>query len=190
VRKRIYIIHGWDGYPEEGWFPWIKKELNGMGFETSVPAMPHPDHPTIDDWVGAMQTLINEPDERTYFIGHSIGCQTILRYIADLPISTQIGGVVMVGPWLTLSNVEDTATAEPWLSTPINFENVRKHTQKIEAIFSDNDPYVPLENVRLFEKNLECKTSILHGKKHFSGSDGITVLPEAVHKIIAMTAIK
>ena len=25
--KRVFIIHGWDGYPEEGWFPWLKEEL-------------------------------------------------------------------------------------------------------------------------------------------------------------------
>jgi hypothetical protein len=25
--KRVFIIHGWEGYPEEGWFPWLKKEL-------------------------------------------------------------------------------------------------------------------------------------------------------------------
>ena len=25
--RRVFIIHGWGGYPEEGWFPWLKKEL-------------------------------------------------------------------------------------------------------------------------------------------------------------------
>ena len=25
--KRAFIIHGWDGYPAEGWFPWLKREL-------------------------------------------------------------------------------------------------------------------------------------------------------------------
>jgi len=27
MQKRVFIIHGWDGYPEEGWFPWLKKKL-------------------------------------------------------------------------------------------------------------------------------------------------------------------
>ena len=31
--KRVYIIHGWEGYPEEGWFPWLKKELEDRGFD-------------------------------------------------------------------------------------------------------------------------------------------------------------
>ena len=24
MTKRAFIIHGWDGYPDEGWFPWLK----------------------------------------------------------------------------------------------------------------------------------------------------------------------
>ena len=29
--KKVFIIHGWEGYPEEGWFPWLKKELESRG---------------------------------------------------------------------------------------------------------------------------------------------------------------
>ena len=35
MNKRVFIAHGWDGYPEEGWFPWLKKELETKGFEVS-----------------------------------------------------------------------------------------------------------------------------------------------------------
>jgi esterase/lipase len=35
--KKVFIIHGWDGYPEEGWFPWLKKELEKKGFSVFVP---------------------------------------------------------------------------------------------------------------------------------------------------------
>ncbi len=47
MTKRAFIIHGWDGYPEEGWFPWIKRELEKKGFITQIPAMPQPEHPKI-----------------------------------------------------------------------------------------------------------------------------------------------
>jgi len=29
--KRVFIIHGWGGNPEEGWLPWLKKELEAKG---------------------------------------------------------------------------------------------------------------------------------------------------------------
>ena len=37
--KRVFIIHGWGGYPEEGWLPWLKKELEKNGFKVFVPAI-------------------------------------------------------------------------------------------------------------------------------------------------------
>lgn len=40
VKKRVFIVHGWDGYPEEGWFPWLERELEARGFEVHVPALP------------------------------------------------------------------------------------------------------------------------------------------------------
>ena len=43
--KRAFIIHGWDGYPEEGWFPWLKAELEQRGFTVEIPSMPHPAEP-------------------------------------------------------------------------------------------------------------------------------------------------
>lgn len=27
MAKRVFLIHGWEGYPEEGWRPWLKKKL-------------------------------------------------------------------------------------------------------------------------------------------------------------------
>ena len=25
--KRVFIVHGWGGHPDEGWFPWLSSEL-------------------------------------------------------------------------------------------------------------------------------------------------------------------
>jgi len=49
--KRVIIVHGWYGYPHEGWFPWLKKVLEDKGYSVEVPEMPDTDHPKIDEWV-------------------------------------------------------------------------------------------------------------------------------------------
>lgn len=46
--KRVFIIHGWEGYPEEGWFPWLKKELEEKSFAVQVLVMPDTDKPQIN----------------------------------------------------------------------------------------------------------------------------------------------
>ncbi|MEK7150988.1 MAG: alpha/beta hydrolase [Patescibacteria group bacterium] len=190
MQKRAFIIHGWDGYPEEGWFPWLKSELEKRGFIVQVPTMPHAENPTIDDWVEHLTKLIGTPDENTYLVGHSIGCQTILRYLQS--INNEIGGVVLVAGWLLrltgdLSQ-EEIEIAKPWIETPIDYEKVKQSTKNIVCIFSDDDPFVLLkENKVEFETRLNAKTIVEFKKGHFSGSDGITELPRLLEELGKMS---
>ena len=63
------------------------------------------------------------------------------------------------------------------METPVNFEKVKSHLLKIVAIFSDNDPWVPLENQDDFKNKLGSDIIIEHNRGHFSGSDGVKELP-------------
>lgn len=190
--KRVFIIYGWDGYPEEGWFPNLKKELAKRDFKVQVPAMPKPTMPKIKTWVKYLTKIVGKPDQNTFFVGHSIGCQTILRYLESLPIDQKVGGAIFVAGWFTLINLktkEERAIAEPWLKTTLDDEKIKKHTKKFVAIFSDNDPVVPQENQKMFSQRLGAKIIVEHGKGHFSGSDGVKKLPRALQAILEMAKI-
>lgn len=187
---RIFIIHGWDGSPDEGWFPWLKKELEERKFQVQVPTMPEPAEPKIGAWVSHLAKVVDDIDENTFFVGHSIGCQTILRYLESLPSDKKVGGAIFVAGWLTLMNMEteeEKEIAQPWLETPIDFKKVKQHTSKLFAIFSDNDNFVPLNNKELFEQKLDAGTAIEHGKGHLSGSDGVEKLVSALNAILEIS---
>ena len=189
MSKRAFIIHGWDGYPDEGWFPWLKTELEKNGFQAHVPAMPEPARPKIEAWVSHLSKTVGDVDENTYFVGHSIGCQTILRFLESLPADKKVGGATFVAGWVTLMNLktdQEKAIAKPWLETPIDFEKVKQHTKKFFAVFSDNDDVVPQENKKLFEERLSAKTAIEHDKGHFSGGDEVKELPVILEAILSL----
>ncbi|MDD2758078.1 MAG: alpha/beta hydrolase [Patescibacteria group bacterium] len=190
--KRIFIIHGWDGFPEEGWFPWLKSELEKRDFAVFVPQLPKADEPRINNWVPALKELVGTPDEQTFFVGHSMGCQTIARYLEGLPENIKVGGVIFVaGFFKKLTNLEgDDVTqsvADEWLKTPINLEKVKSHLDKSIAIFSDNDPYVSLDNQEEYQNILGSKIVIEHEKGHFSGSTGTVELPIALDSILEIS---
>jgi len=187
MSKRVFIIHGWDGSPEEGWFPWLKQELEQREYIVFVPAMPETEDPKITVWVDKLRSVVGVPDKETYFVGHSIGCQTILRYLEALPVEQKVGGVVFVAGWLALKNLEedDVLIAKPWLETAIDFEKVELHTNKMVAIFSDNDSVVPFEeNKKFFTERVGAKVIVESQKGHFNGSDGITELPSALNSLL------
>lgn len=187
--KRVFIIHGWSGFPDEGWFPWLKKELVKKGFKAEIPAMPNPDFPKINEWVSFLAKAVKKADENTFFVGHSIGCQTILRYLESLPQGAKVGGVVLVAGWLHLTEEtfkEEGAEeiASPWLDTPIDWDKILLHADKFTAIFSANDLYVPLSDSKIFMKKLDAKLIVEHGKGHFSGSDNVNELPSVLAELL------
>jgi len=195
TQKRVFIIHGWDGYPEEGIFPWLKSELESRSFVVKNPAMPEPLKPKIETWVNYLKEQIGVPDENTILFGHSIGAQTILRYLESLPKGAKIGGAVFLAGWIHLTNEayendEDVKIAKPWLETFINWAEVKSKANKFIAIFSDDDPAVPFSDSEIFANMLEAKIIVEHGKKHFSGSDGIKKLKSAFDSILEIAGEK
>lgn len=168
---------------------WLKSNLEKAGHQVTVPAMPDPGTPTIASWVGKLQETI-KPNTETILVGHSVGCQAVLRYLETLSDEVKIAGVVLIAPWMELDQQTITeegeaviAIAKPWMETPINFTKMKSHIGKTVAIFSDNDPYVPLNQKDLFARELNAEVVVENNKGHFSVGDGITELPAALEAV-------
>ncbi|MEK7552166.1 MAG: alpha/beta hydrolase [Patescibacteria group bacterium] len=182
--KRIIIVHRWAGGSKDDWRPWLKLELEKIGFEVLVPEMPDSDAPEIQKWVGKLQEVVGMPDSDTFFIGHSIGCQTILRYLETIKIP--VAGAIFVAGWFNLENLEDTDTkniAKPWIESSIDLIKVKKVLPKSTLIISDNDPYGAFEENKKKFSELGSKIVVLHNAGHFTKDDGFTELPEALKEI-------
>ena len=191
--KRVFIIHGWGGNPQEGWFPWLKKELQMRGFVVQVPSMPNPEEPKIETWVPFLSKLVGQADENTFLVGHSIGCQTIIRYLQTLPEGVKIGGAVFVAGWYNLRNLEtddEKRIAGPWVNEPRDDKKIRQAVNRAIAIFSDNDPFVIPENQKSWGKLIGAKIIVEHQKGHFSGDDGIKELPSALEALLEIAGEK
>lgn len=184
MNKRIFIIYGWGSNPGKEWLPWAKLKLEDKGYEVVVPLMPDPIYPKIETWIPFLSQTVGELTDTDIFIGHSIGCQTILRYLETLPEGKKVDKVILVAPWgVALSekayeDEEDKETAKPWLETPINWDKIKGCSKQFIAIFSDDDPLVPLkENRKMVEENLNARIIIEHNMGHFTTEDQVTILP-------------
>lgn len=170
--KKVFLIHGWGGTGSGGWFDWLKQELPKKGFAVESFDMPETETPKIENWVGFLEKKINldEIDENTFFVGHSIGCQTIMRFLEKLHKHKKVRGCVFVAGWFDLINLEkeEMEIAHPWINLEIHFDRVLDHCNNFLCLFSDNDPYVSLDEVEKFKENLGAKIIIKKGKEHFN----------------------
>ncbi len=187
MTKRVFIIHGWGGSPEEPMHKWLKEHLENKEYEVHVPEMPHPDNPTINAWTSHLKKIVKNPDKDTYFIGHSIGCQTIMRYIEGLPENVKLGKVVFIAGWFKLDNLEseeEETIAKPWMQNNIDFNKIKNKIEKLLVFLSDNEPYGFVEeNAKMFKEKLNAKVIIEHEKGHFTADDGVTEFPFVLREL-------
>ena len=184
AKKRLIIVHGWEGYPKEGWYPWLKKEMEKRGWEVQVPTMPSTNRPKIFEWLPFLQQTVGKADGSVFLVGHSLGCITILRFLENLQESKLIGGAILIAGF---DNPIMHKELKNFFEEPIAWEKIKKKCKKFVSIHSTDDPYVPIENSSSFKKNLGAKTIVTSGFRHFSGEDGITFLPAALEELLKIS---
>jgi predicted alpha/beta hydrolase family esterase/very-short-patch-repair endonuclease len=180
--KTIYLIHGWDGSSKGDWLGWATEAFTNKGYKVITPDMPNTKHPKIDEWVNHLKSLVINPDQNTYFIGHSIGCQAIMRYLET--IDNKVGGAIFVAGWFNLINLENKESediAKPWIETPINTDKVKHNLGHSVVILGDKDPWVPLEETKkAFETKLGSDVIVLSGVGHITSDDGFGPFPKLI----------
>jgi predicted alpha/beta hydrolase family esterase len=125
----------------------------------------------------------NEATE-VLLVGHSIGCQTILRYLAQAYVP--VGKVIFVAGWIELTGLDETeqVIARPWLEIPINIPHATSHLRRSVTLFSTDDPVVPLEPNRTFFKDqVGSEVVTLDGYSHFDEDAGVMSIPELLQHI-------
>ncbi len=176
--KRVFLVHRWSGQPLGDWRQWLKTELENMGYEVFAPEMPDREHPTIENWVSFLNEQVGEVDEDTYFVGHSIGVQTIMRYLAQT--KKKCGGALFVAGWFNLENLEYAdleVVAQPWIDTPIDIDHLQLSMPKSTVFISDNDSYGCIDENNQKFGQLGSKIVLVHNAGHFTDVDGFTEFP-------------
>ncbi len=182
--RRVFLIHGWEGKPNNHWFPWLSWELKARGFVVYALTMPHADKPKVSEWIKAIKDAVSRPNAETYFVGHSLGCIAVVRYIVQLPPKAKIGGAVFVAGFSGNLNISE---IEQFTKLPLDIEKAKRRCDKFVTIFSDNDDYISLERSLEFQKALGAKGILEKGKGHFTKSEGVVALPSVFKALMAIS---
>lgn len=181
--KRLCVIPRWAGGPEKDYYPWLRAALDGLSprpfAEVLSPEMPNPQTPTIDAWTGHIREIVGTDAkllEKTVLLGHSVGCQAVIRYLATLPEGVQVAGVLCVAGWFSVDKPWETIL--PWMNTPVDDAAVRAHVGKIVVLLSDNDPFTAdyAANAAAWKNRFGADVVFAPGRKHFNDVEEPAVL--------------
>ena len=183
MARRVVIVHGWGGSPQDCWIPWLKEKLEGEGFSVAVPNMPDTNNPDMGAWVGRLREEVGKPNEELYLVGHSLGNITILRYLESLEDDKKVGGAVLVAALIE----SEKEKIRQFFTAPIMWDRIRNSCPKFVAINSDDDPHVPLSHGETIEENLGADLIVQENMGHFSSGDGFTELPIVLESILKIS---
>ena len=183
-QKRLIIVHGWEGSPDHGWYPWLKAEMEKRGWEVVAPALPNTNNPKAHEWLACLVQVAGKVDENTFMVGHSLGCVTIVCFLENLPDTQSIGGAVLVAGFDNPLNIKE---LENFYEVPINWEKAKRKCKKFVSIHSVDDPYVPVENSVRLQGKLGAKKIVVEGFKHFSGDEGFSTLPLVLQELLEIS---
>jgi len=163
---KAIILHGTGNDWTGNWMPWIKTQLETRGYEVYAPSLPDSDYPNAKKW--ASYVIENVPfliDDETIIVGHSAGAALIPQLLQELPDGTRIKKAILVSGFHTDLGWEKLKDAQ---NIEVDYDKVRKMAGDFTLIYSDNDPYVPADEVEWLAEKLDGKLKMIKGQGHFN----------------------
>src|SRR5712691_3334019 len=138
------FVHGAYGDPEENWFPWLKTELEKLGYKVVVPQFPTPEGQEPEKWLPILDQAVTKFDDDLIMVGHSIGDALILKKLEQL--RQPIRAAFLVSGFIgELGKPQFDSVNAPFFRTPFDWDKIKRNCRNFFIYNSDNDPYVPLE---------------------------------------------
>jgi predicted alpha/beta hydrolase family esterase len=182
--KQVYIIHGYMATPDSHWFQWLKHRLSQHAIEVTVLAMPDSHAPNVDAWQQTLQDEINQLDENSYFIAHSLGCVSLLQFLTKQPCSQKLGGMILISGFKDVLPLIPELT--PFVETPINFHNIIKQLPHRALFASPQDSIVPFSYTDSLATQLHAEFYSIEHAGHFLASDGYDEFPIVYDRLMLM----
>jgi uncharacterized protein len=163
-KKRVFFVPGITGIDDGGWPGWLDREFTKSGFEFRILQMPDIMYPEVHQWVDFLIEQNIKVDKNTYFIGHSLGCITIARYLETLQSGKKAGGCVFVAGFCSIPSIP---LLSRFCTLPLDFSKVKEHAEDFVVVLSDNDHIIPQINSEELAGKIGARIIIEHNKGHF-----------------------
>lgn len=184
--KRAVILHGTDNNPSELWFPWLRKELERLGYEVFAPTLPQnhtPNRHIYDKFLRESGWDYSD----NLLVGHSSGATTILNLLTSgwFP---RVKTTVLVGTFLN----EKLSKNASWYETG-QFDNLFKEhydpkTLKNKGgafyfVHGSDDPYCDINDAKQLCNSVNGKFITVPNGGHLAQSSGIKELPQIIENL-------
>ncbi|MDR3558063.1 MAG: alpha/beta fold hydrolase, partial [Candidatus Pacebacteria bacterium] len=188
---KVLLIHGFEGNPDSCFSPWLKTELQKLGYEVHAPSLPNSDHPNFEEMMAVLEKEIAGFGENDMVIGHSMGGHLALK-IAE---GRKLGKIILIAPaiggfgipykeWKEREPESDYDSLESVLEGH-KPDFLKIDTREKIALFGIDDPYVPIFHAAKLDHS--WKVSKIDGTGHFEDKKYPEILQATIPSIKVFT---
>ncbi len=177
--QKIFLVHGYKGSPQiPKWFSWLKNQWTEL--EVIAPQFPDPAHPQVKDWISTIENY-NLDEEKTIFVGHSLGGLAVLRYIQEHDLNgKKAKAIILVAT--PMADVGKSAIVE--FLPPLKREKIKEKTGQFIQIYSKDDPYVPSSHGEEAQRMFGGELIMFDDRSHFEKQETFQEIKEVIGKIL------
>lgn len=181
----VVILHGSFGHPYEAWFPWLHAAVSESGRRCYVPSLPTPKFQTYENWSRILKSYV-VLDELAdgVIVTHSSSGMFAVRFIAENGLG--ISHLVTVSGFdgfLSGDPDFDAINRELFTRGEDDYKATQKLAKRRSALWSTDDPYLPLDALRAFAERLDAQGTEVDGAGHFNDAAGCRELPKVLDLI-------
>ena len=170
--KNFFIIHGTFGHNKENWFPWLENKLKEQGKEVFNFNYPTPEGQSFESWSAVLDKVRDKITPESVFVCHSIASVFLVKYciVNNLHIKKLISVSGANNFSVGIKEFDD-INKSMFIDDVSNFKNLCP--ERI-CYFSENDPYVKLQDLESFADSISAKKVVYKNAGHFNEKAGYT----------------
>lgn len=166
-KPNFVLVHGFNSGPDRNFLPWMKKQLEKLGFKVQIPELPNPAAPKEQEQVEYVLKNVDF-DENTVLLGHSLGAVVALKVVEQL--KTEIAGLVLVGGFVQPKFKDGTRPYSGDFSWEFDWSSIVSKVAHKTVVFDPSDPVIPYAQTQLLADHLQVEPqSARAARGHFRG---------------------
>ena len=183
---KFLILHGSFGSPQGNWFPSLTEKLELLNQDVLAPQFPVDDwdaltalgqeaettSQNLENWLNTFnsQVMPRINGEKIVVVAHSLAPLFVLHVLSAFEL--QIDAAIFVSPFLNLERDEnhwqiDTAN-KTFYEHHFDYAALKAKLPISFVLYSDKDPYVPIDRALEFASKLGSSIIPITGAKHLS----------------------
>ena len=170
--KKVIFIHGYRSSPKKKKYQIIAKELDKLGIDYSIPAMPGGEYPHSKEWLEIIDKEVKSSNEPVVLVGHSLGTRAVLLYLDKY--NQKVDTVILFAAFnndFEINRQRRNGNYADFWEYGLDINKIKKLANKFVVVHSKDDDSIDYQQGAEIARELGSELITYKNMKHFSGEE-------------------